>query len=87
MPDDEAEWRLLAKRYGVRLPPYGLPCTTAGFRRFLRALGVKTKDYMAWDADKTLDGFAQRNPGAPLKQWAGLILEAIDDGHLERSRC
>ncbi len=78
----EAEWSDLAARFGVKLPPYGVPVTNGGIRRFLGKVGVSVDESLAWDGDRTLSGFGRRNPTWPLKSLAGLILEALDSGHL-----
>jgi hypothetical protein len=87
---DEDEWELLAKEEGVRLPPYGVPCTTAKMRSWLRRLGIEEKQYLSYQG-AGLDGnmskarltdFIVRNPDYPLKAYVGLVLEARRDGRL-----
>lgn len=91
-PDDEQHWRDLAARYGVRLPAYGVPVTTAAMERWLHRLGISTEEYLA-SQGAGLDGngssarltdFMVRNPTWPLKAWVGLLLESLDAGHLRR---
>lgn len=79
-PDDEREWAELAAAAGIKLPPYGVPCTPGKMRSWLARLGISVKQYLAWDGGKRLADFATRNPTWPLKAWLGLLLEARADG-------
>jgi hypothetical protein len=82
--DDEAEWVRLAEVAGVRLPPYGVPCSVLWVRRILARLGISSAEYLLWDGGKTLGDFGKRNPRFPAKCLAGLLLEALDSGHIRR---
>lgn len=42
---DEPEWRRLAEAAGVKLPPYGVPVTTAALERWLRTLLISVATY------------------------------------------
>ncbi len=81
--DDEDEWSALAAAAGVRLPPYGVPCTPGRMSGWLAKLGIPLDAYLDWngagingksDAARLSD-FPKRNPGWPLKAWLGLVLE------------
>jgi hypothetical protein len=86
---EEREWRKLAKVRNVRLPPWGQPPTPALMRRWLKRVGISTKDYLDCQGEGPLDprtnrnrrptlrDFAARNPDWPLRAWAGLLLEAF----------
>ena len=81
---DEQNWAELAARYGYRLPPYGVPVSTAGIRRTLRALGIEVTAFQAWYGERreTLAAIAANYQRLhwPQKALSGLILEALDAG-------
>lgn len=84
--EDEAEWTELARAAGVKLPPYGVPCTVGRMSRWLAKLDIPLAAYLEWngagqDGNLTsakLSDFIKRNPTWPLKAWVGLILESRD---------
>ena len=81
--EDEAEWVELAKAASVKLPPYGVPCTTGRMAKWLARLDIPLAAYLLWngagmDGNLTsakLSDFIKRNPAWPLKAWLGLCLE------------
>lgn len=73
--DDEAEWDRLAGVAGVRLPPYGVPCSVLWVRRILARVGLSSEEYLAWDGGRTLGDFGKNNPTWPAKALMGLVLE------------
>jgi hypothetical protein len=91
--DDEEEWSRLAKLCGVRLPPYGVPCTRGKMSAWLTRLAIPLEAYLEWggvglrntQTSARITDFAVRNPRWPIKAFVGLLLEAIDDGVLKRN--
>ena len=84
--DDEGEWLEMAKAAGIRLPPYGVPCTTGRMSDWLAKLGIPLDAYLDWmgaglsgtETSAKLSDFVKRNPDWPLKAWLGLVLEHRD---------
>ena len=85
---DDGYWVELAQAAGVKLPPYGVPCTAGRMSRWLARLGIPTEAYLLWNgADLSgrrqtgkLSDFIVRNPDWPLKAWVGLMLEVRTNG-------
>lgn len=98
--DDVTEWQLLAAAAGVRLPPWGVPVTTAAMKRWLARLAISTGGYLmsygrlcpqprrGEAALPTLAEVARHYDAQhwPLKAWVGLLLEALASGHLTLCR-
>lgn len=76
---DRAYWELIAKRRKLRLPLWRMPCTTGGFRRWLRKLGIEVEEYLEANNDKRLNEFIVMNPDIPLRAWVGQQLEWSDE--------
>lgn len=72
---DEEHWVELARARGVRLPAPGVPITPAAMERWLRRLGMTTRQYLDWTGARTLAQFGAANPGWTLRAWVGLLLE------------
>ena len=79
---DATTWDELARAYGVRLPQWHQGPTPGQMQRWLKKCGVSTTVYWEYSADKPLSEFARLNPDWPLRAWVGLLLEAIDVGHI-----
>jgi len=76
---DRAYWILMAKRRGIRLPLWRMPCTTGGFRRFLKKLSITVNDYLVVNNDNRLNDFITMNSNWPLRAWVGHLLEWLDN--------
>lgn len=83
---DNNEWDRLGQKFNVRLPQWHQGPETGKLERWLRKLGVSIADYKEYSADKYMSDFARLNPGWPLRAFVGLILEAINAGHLLSSK-
>ncbi|MGE5619063.1 MAG: hypothetical protein ACM3US_07370 [Sphingomonadaceae bacterium] len=79
---DMEVWESLARGRRLRLPASWQPVTTAGMRRWLARLGVTVDEYLAWAGERNLREFSARNPSWSMRAWAGLVLEALDEGRL-----
>ncbi len=77
---DAPHWTELARRYGVRLPQWWVPCTPTHMRRWLRRLGFSLAWYRDWSGDRDVTLFAERNPDWPLRAFVGLLLEELEHG-------
>ena len=86
---DAPHWDDLARIYGVRLPPWGMPITVSAMRRWLRKVGLTSEWYREWSGEPKMDAFANRNPTWPLRAWAGLMLEEREsaDYKAQRASC
>ena len=73
--DDTHEWERLARRYGVRLPPWGESPRRATMGRFLKKVGLTWQDHREWSGWSMPETWIEHNPGWPLRAWAGLMLE------------
>lgn len=80
---DASTWEDLARTRGLRLPPWGTTPTPGPMRSWLGKVGVSLRSYYVWSGERTLTEFADRNPDWPLRARAGLVLEAIESGHLQ----
>lgn len=86
-PDDRANWDALAAAAGVKLPPYGVPCTVGRMGHWLKVLGIPVEAYLVcwsgvgldgtWDSARLSDHI-KRDPRCPLKAWVGMMLEGHD---------
>ena len=74
----DAKWAEFAKRRGVRLPLYGIPCTARAMSTWLRKLGLSLDWYQDWAGEKDLSLFIKRNPAWALRSFCGLILEELE---------
>lgn len=83
---DAPEWERLASQYGVRQPAWNEAVTTGKITTWCRRLGVSLADYREWWGGTSLRDFQQQNPDWPLRAWFGLVVEALADGTLARSR-
>jgi hypothetical protein len=71
-------WVELASARKLNLPPWGEPVRPTGMRRWLNKLGISATAYLSWAGEADLKQFAQNNPDWPLRAWAGLVLEHLD---------
>src|SRR5450759_1121531 len=75
---DEAAWKRLAGRDGVKLPPYGVPVTAGAMERWLKQYNITVPQYLRWEQAEpiTLKAVAARYDanGYPLKAWLGMLL-------------
>lgn len=82
---DINHWRMLASRYGVNLPKSNLSTAKEKHaRRFLSRVGIHPEEYNSKVGEKVAE-FFRLNPNWPVYAWAGLVLEWIDEGELERT--
>ena len=70
---DADHWEELARARGLRLPPWGAPCTLSAMRTWLHKAGLSQSKYEAHQGK--LAAFTERNRTWPLRAWAGLVLE------------
>ena len=70
---DADYWEGLARDRGLRLPPWGAPCTLSAMRTRLHKAGLSQSKYEAHYGK--LAGFIEKTPTWPLRAWAGLVLE------------
>lgn len=76
---DQLRWAQLAKDRRLRLPLWRMPCTTGGMRRWLKKIKRDPSWYLDHSGERTLKVFAQNNPDWPLRAWAGICLEWVQD--------
>lgn len=74
---DSIRWLDLSKELKVRLPLWKKPCSTGGFRRFLKKINISVEQYLADNNEKNLKEFINNNPDWPLRAWCGIQLENI----------
>lgn len=79
---EESDWIEMAKSRGLRLPGYGKKVTTGAMTRWIKAIGSTIPKYLDWAQEKGLVSFAKANPDWTLRAWAGVVLEAREDGKL-----
>ena len=81
-PDDVANWGQLAVKAGIKLPPFGVPVSTAAIKRWLTQLGIPVPEYLRYEQEgpTTLKEIAARYDVQrwPLKAWVGLMLEYLE---------
>lgn len=70
---DAVWWEELAREKGVRLPPWGMPCTVSRMTTWLHKIGVSVTAYQR-EYGKLAE-FISLNPQWPMRSWAGLTLE------------
>lgn len=80
---DMYAWDGLAHRYGARQPPIIQAVTTGAITTWCRRLKVNLVAYREWWGGTSLRSFQTENPDWPLRAWVGLVLEAIEQGHLQ----
>ena len=71
-------WLELAKKYGVRLPAWGIAPTISNMRTWLHKVGISQPEYESYYNEK-LGDFLVQNPEWPLRAWVGLVLELVDE--------
>ncbi len=71
---DANHWEDLARARGLRLPPWGQPCTVSRMRTWLHRVGISQGDWEANNGCK-LAQFPVLNPDWPMRAFAGLTLE------------
>jgi hypothetical protein len=76
---DQLRWIDMAKERKLRLPLWRMQCTTGGMRRWLRKIKRDPTWYLEKTNEKTLKVFAQNNPTWPLRAWAGICLEWVEE--------
>lgn len=79
---DEPRWVEMAKERGLTLPPWGDPPTPKLMAAWLRKCGVTQKEYLDWFGEGTMASFQRQNPRWPLRAFAGIILECLDNGQI-----
>jgi hypothetical protein len=86
---EESHWLELASHYGLRLPPWGMPCTPGQMARWLRKVGLSGKWYREWTGFGSLQDWIIANPLWPLRAFAGLLLEECEseDWHKAEESC
>lgn len=72
-------WVELAKKHNVRLPLWRMKPTTGGMRRFLRKIGRDPSWYLELSQEKTLKKAVENCRDWPLRGWAGVCLEWLDE--------
>ncbi len=75
---DQLRWAEMAKDRGIRLPQWKMKCTTGGMRRWLKKINRDPTWYLDKTNEKTLKVFAINNPDWPLRAWAGICLEWVE---------
>lgn len=72
-------WAQLAKDRRLRLPLWRMQCTTGGMRRWLKKIKRDPNWYLDYSGERTLKVFAQNNPDWPLRAFAGICLEWVEE--------
>ena len=73
---DEAVWRALASKVGIRLPAKYIPSSdTKHIKRVLKKLNVEISDWLEIEGTKSLKDFSVMNPTWPAYSHIGLVLE------------
>src|SRR5512146_2844153 len=75
---DEGYWERIADEAGIKLPPYGVPCTPGKMAKWLGILGIPVEAFLYWLNGKRLAEWIALNPTWPLKAMVGITLEHRD---------
>lgn len=76
---DEDHWRMLASKYGVRLPQKHIHNSEVKYiKRACKKLGVDTKQYLDHCGANTLVGLVEMNTDYLAYAEVGLVLEYYD---------
>lgn len=73
---ESSHWDDLARARGLRLPPWGQPCTVSRMRTFIHKAGLSETACKEW-LGYSLAKFAGCNPSWPCRAFAGLVLEEL----------
>lgn len=80
---DADYWADLARKQGLRLPPWGEAATVVNMRAWCHRVGVSQGRLEAWAGCKLVELVA-RNPLWPARAIAGIILEEVTMEHDKR---
>ena len=80
---DDALWREMAAKRGLRMPAKSLSLSTRLMRRWSRRLHIDAATHEEWCGLPTLGAFIERNADLPLYAWVGLMLELVEWGGQE----